>query len=264
MRDRLFPFSLLIAACVVAGGVACSDSSTDPLVAKERPSTPGQGGNTGGTDSSGTDTSTTSPAVGPVASVTLSPETITVSVGNYVAMVATARNASGQVLSGKTFAWRSSDASIVAVGDTGVLRAVAAGVVTVHASVDGKEGSARVTVVPAEEPPPVVDSFTVHGIVRGVPGGGDSTTTPPVLVAGAAVTVYRVGTAGGDTLGVRERFATTTTDAGGRFTLTDVPSAYYTVEVVPPAGSPFDRGSSGFGPQRSREITLPIVLRAKP
>lgn len=259
MRDRFFPLSLLIAACVSASAMACSDSSTGPEAAKQQSSASG-----GGIDTTRVDTSTVSPAEGPVAAVTLSAAEITVTAGNYVPLIATARNASGQALSGKKFSWRSADASIVAVSDTGILRAVAAGAVIVYASVDGKEGSARVTVVPAVELPPVVEKFTVHGIVRGVPGNGDSTTTPAVLIVGATVTVYRVGTVGGDTLRTRELFATTTTDASGRFTVADVPSAYYTVEVVPAAGSAFDRGSSGFGPQRTSEITLPIVLRAKP
>jgi hypothetical protein len=266
VRHRVSSLSFLVAACAAALVAACGgDSPSSPTLAKqESGGQQGTGNTTGGTDSTGHEQ--TPPATGPVASVRIAPTSISVALGNYVPLTASALNAKGEVLTGKKFTWRSDDPSIVAVSDTGLLRAQALGSTTVHAAVDGKEAAATVTVV-RDDPnlPPVIDKFTVHGSVIGVPASGDTTlaqwaATP---IAGATVKVYQYATAKGDTLATPVLYATVTSDAEGKFTLPDVPSAYYTVQGTPPAGSPWQNGTTSFGPQRGPSVYISVPLRAK-
>ena len=272
MRDRLIGRSLVLVAlatacALLAGLTACGGDDPSGLDASRAKSAgqnnAGNNGNGSGTDTSGQHPDTTGqpPATGPVVSVQLSPATVTAFVGNYVGVYALALNAEGRALPNKKFTWRSSNESVVAVSDTGLLRAVAIGTATVYASVDGKEGSALVTVVAKPEEPPPVDKFTVRGVVLGDDPQPD--TMRVVRVPGATATLFRVGDAKGDTLNPRVQVATATSDAQGEFVFADVPSGYYTIEVKAPSGGPFEDGSTGFGPQRMNEVRVAVRLRRK-
>ena len=82
----------------------------------------------------------------PVASVTVTPSTATISVGQTVSLIATPRDISGNPLTGRIVGWSSSDNTIATVSVTGVVTALAAGSVTITASSEGQSGTAAVTV----------------------------------------------------------------------------------------------------------------------
>ena len=82
-----------------------------------------------------------------VASVAVTPSTATlVSFGETVQLAASAQDASGTAISGKTFTWSSSDANIATVSASGLVTAVANGSVTIMATSDGVSGTAAVDV----------------------------------------------------------------------------------------------------------------------
>jgi beta propeller repeat protein len=83
-----------------------------------------------------------------VATVAVTPTTSTLlSIGETVQLAATARDASGDVISGQTFTWASSATGVVTVDATGLATAVDNGTATVTASAGGEQGSADVTVL---------------------------------------------------------------------------------------------------------------------
>jgi uncharacterized protein YjdB len=82
----------------------------------------------------------------PVASVTVSPAQANLTVGQVVPLVATAQDASGQVLTGRTVTWSSASPSVATVSATGNVTGVAAGSAVITATIDGVMGSATVNV----------------------------------------------------------------------------------------------------------------------
>lgn len=82
----------------------------------------------------------------PVANVAVSLAASSVAVGQTTQATATATDANGATLTGRTVTWTSSDNNIATVSSTGVVSAVAAGTATITATVEGKTGSASVTV----------------------------------------------------------------------------------------------------------------------
>jgi photosystem II stability/assembly factor-like uncharacterized protein len=63
-------------------------------------------------------------------------------------LVATPRDGSGRVLTGREVVWSSSDPGVARVDPDGMLTAVAAGTAVITAEVEGRKGTAEVTVVP--------------------------------------------------------------------------------------------------------------------
>ncbi len=90
----------------------------------------------------------------PVASVTVSPATVSVGVGGTQQFTATLRDANGNVLSGRTVTWSSSSPAIATVSSTGLTSALLAGTTTVTATSEGQSGSAGLTVSALPPPPP--------------------------------------------------------------------------------------------------------------
>src|SRR5439155_7430849 len=82
----------------------------------------------------------------PVTSVTVSLSAASIATGQTTQAVATARDASGNVLTGRAVAWSTSTPSIATVSATGVVTGVAAGTATIIATVEGKTGVATETV----------------------------------------------------------------------------------------------------------------------
>ena len=97
-----------------------------------------------GGDSSGTTGPQTEP---PVASVTVAPSTASLLLlGDTVRLEAVARDAAGNLLSGRVFTWGSSLESVVTVSATGLVTALANGAATITATTIGVAGSSTVTV----------------------------------------------------------------------------------------------------------------------
>ncbi len=107
----------------------------------------------------------------PVASVTVSPPVASVEEGESVDLVATARDAAGNVLPNRPVAWSSSASAVATVSATGTILGVSIGSATVTATIEGKSEQVTVTVTPP--PPPRVTQVKV-------------TLNSPVLTVGDA------------------------------------------------------------------------------
>ncbi|HSW30572.1 MAG TPA: Ig-like domain-containing protein [Longimicrobiales bacterium] len=121
-----------------------------------------------------------------VATVEVTPASPTLAaVGVTVQLTATAKSATGSVITGQTVAWASSNVGIVAVSGAGLATAVTPGLATVTATVGGVVGSAVVTVsAPCANPTRVTLS----------PGGAQSydPTSCLLLPSGSSGDRYRV------------------------------------------------------------------------
>src|SRR5438874_2128513 len=98
-------------------------------------------------------TGTTAASTAPVASVAVAPGSLTVVVGRSQQLVATLKDAKGNVLRGRQVAWTSSAPTVASVTSSGLVTAVAVGTATVTATSEGQTGSASISVVAS--PPPV-------------------------------------------------------------------------------------------------------------
>ena len=94
----------------------------------------------------------------PVASVTVSPTTASVTAGQTVQLAATPQDASGNPLTGRVVIWTSSNGAVATVSGSGLVTTLAAGAATITATSEGQSGSAAVTVTAASVP---VASVTV-------------------------------------------------------------------------------------------------------
>lgn len=83
-----------------------------------------------------------------VTSIRIEPATATVMASQQVTLNATALNAAGTVVVGQPFTWTSSASTIASVNASGIVTAVAPGVVTISASAAGITGHASLTVTP--------------------------------------------------------------------------------------------------------------------
>jgi uncharacterized protein YjdB len=81
-----------------------------------------------------------------VATVDVSPSTASFTIGQSGQFVAIAKDAKGAVLTGRPVSWTSGAPSVATVSNTGVVTAVGAGSAVVFATIEGKIGSATVTV----------------------------------------------------------------------------------------------------------------------
>ncbi|MEO6778441.1 MAG: Ig-like domain-containing protein, partial [Gemmatimonadaceae bacterium] len=125
----------------------------------------------------------------PVASVTVTPGSAALTVGQSAALSAAATDANGNVLSGRSVTWSSANSSVATVSGLGMVSATGAGSTTVTATSEGKSGIAQVVVTAPPVTPPVSPPAAVAR-VRVTPSsvslhtGGSSTITAQVLDAG--------------------------------------------------------------------------------
>lgn len=100
--------------------------------------------------------STTSVAPPPpvVTTVTVAPGSASIAVGATAALQATVRDAQGNVMTGQTVTWSTSNAAAATVNSSGVVSGVSAGTATITATSSGKSGTSSVTVTASAPPPP--------------------------------------------------------------------------------------------------------------
>ncbi len=79
-----------------------------------------------------------------VGTVTVTPASVTMTVGEAHQLAATVRNGQGSVVS-VVVTWSSSSSAVATVTSTGLVEAVGEGTATITASAQGKSGSASVT-----------------------------------------------------------------------------------------------------------------------
>ncbi len=96
--------------------------------------------------------------------VTVSPTSTSIEEGETQRFTARALESDGTVIMGKTFAWSSSNTSVATVspssGTATTATGVNAGSTTIRATVDGKSGTASLTVTAPPSPPPMLRSRT--------------------------------------------------------------------------------------------------------
>jgi len=89
------------------------------------------------------------PATLVVARVVVTPNAATVPVGESAALQAEAQTNDGRAVAGRSVAWSTATPQLISVTNDGQVTGVAVGSATVTATIDGKSGSATVTVTPA-------------------------------------------------------------------------------------------------------------------
>ena len=92
-------------------------------------------------------------APAPVATVVVSPGSSSVGVGGTQQFTATLKDASGNVLTGRTVTWTSSAVSVATITGNGLVSALVAGTSTITATSEGKSGTASLTVTALPPPP---------------------------------------------------------------------------------------------------------------
>ena len=81
-----------------------------------------------------------------VATVVVTPPSVSLVVGGTATFTAAARDAAGAIVAGHAVAWATQSATVLTINSSGVATAVGPGTVSVTATVDGVSGSASVTV----------------------------------------------------------------------------------------------------------------------
>ncbi len=84
----------------------------------------------------------------PVSLVRVTPASATISVGSSIPLQAEALDASGAVVLGRPVTWASSTETIAIVSANGLVAGLSAGSVTITATIDGRSGTAAISVTP--------------------------------------------------------------------------------------------------------------------
>lgn len=111
----------------------------------------------------------------PVATVTVAPGNVTIAAGGTTTLVATLKDANGNVLTGRAVTWSSGATSVATVSSSGVVTGVAAGTATITATSEGKSASAAVTVTA-----PTAASVTVAPATATITVGSSTTLAATV------------------------------------------------------------------------------------
>jgi trimeric autotransporter adhesin len=119
----------------------------------------------------------------PVASVSVAPDTASLTVGETTQLTATARSADGTALTGRPVTWSSSNPSIATVTGAGLVSAVAPGMVTITATSEGQSGTASLTIIPI----PVASVLMVPDGAVLVIGESTRLTATPIGADGRAL-----------------------------------------------------------------------------
>jgi alpha-tubulin suppressor-like RCC1 family protein len=157
-----------------------------------------------------------------VATVTLTPATVTLEIGGTQALTAAVRDASNAVLTGRSVTWQTGNAAVATVSGSGVVTAVAAGgPVTITATSEGRSGTAQVT-VSAPLPAPVnTVALTGGGASIGV--GATTTFTATLRDAANSILTGRAvvwATSNAAVATVSQAGVVTGVTAGGPVTIT--------------------------------------------
>src|SRR5207244_1011846 len=100
----------------------------------------------------------------PVASVTVSPAAVSLTVGQTMQLAAGTKDAAGNVLTGRTVTWTTSKSTVATVLATGLVTGVAAGTATITATSEGVAGTAASTVTAPVSNPGTVTDLAVVGV----------------------------------------------------------------------------------------------------
>ena len=178
---------------------------------------------------------------GAVTKVNVTPSTISMVSGDKQPLAASAQDASGTVLTGKTVVWTSSNTQVATVSG-GEVTAVGAGNATITASVDGVTGSAAVTVASVPVSTVTVSPATVTVgskatlTVRVVDAKGNVVTDRPVTWSMPNNPAASINATTGEVTGIAVGTATATATVEGKSgsaTVTVTAVAIKSVTVAP-------------------------------
>ena len=139
----------------------------------------------------------------PVASVTITPASTNIQVGETAQLTAVARDSAGGVLSGRTVAWSSTNTVLATVASDGDVLGHTPGSTTITATIDGESGTAAITVT---APPPCVDQAGPTITISGAQTAFDNTNmvnatkvdaSTAQFTSAGATTVVHVGDGSG-------------------------------------------------------------------
>jgi glucose/arabinose dehydrogenase len=137
------------------------------------------------------------PSPAPVSTVTVTAPESSIEVGHTVQLSATAKDANGTVLEGRSFEWTTATAAVASVSSTGLVTGLSAGQADIRAVSEGVTGSVTITVTAAPVPGPV--SLGLQQIASGL-RFPLYVTSPPgderlfVVEKGGAIRVIKGGT----------------------------------------------------------------------
>ena len=126
-----------------------------------------------GTSEGKTGASSVTVTLVPVAAVSVSPGSASLTIGRTASLSAVTTDASGNVLSGRSVTWSSSNSAVATVSAQGLVSSLTAGTATISATSEGKIGNAQVVVT--APPPPSVASVSVTPPTRDLDIGGSAT-----------------------------------------------------------------------------------------
>jgi glucose/arabinose dehydrogenase len=134
-----------------------------------------------------------------VTTVTVTAPDSSIDVGKTVQLTATAKDAGGATIEGKTFAWATADAAVASVSATGLVTGLADGQVEIRATTDGVAGTIIIAVAAVALPPPGPVSLGLQEVASGLhfplyltsPPGDDRLF---VVEKGGAIRVIQGGT----------------------------------------------------------------------
>ena len=105
----------------------------------------------------------------PVASVTVTPASTSISAGSSVQLTATPKDANGNPLVGRTVTWQSSNTAAATVNGSGLVSGVAAGSATITATSEGQSGTSAITVTPPSASVVLVGAGDIADCTTGEP-----------------------------------------------------------------------------------------------
>ncbi|MEW5931484.1 MAG: Ig-like domain-containing protein, partial [Gemmatimonadota bacterium] len=166
------------------------------------------------------------PVQAPVASVSVAPGSAALVVGGSVLVTASARDAAGNVLTGRAVTWSSSSPAVATVSASGMVTGAAVGSATITATVEGKTGTATVTVSADPATTPARIAVTPGSDTLGALGAATQLRATVYSASGAAMSGTSVSW-------TSLNAGVATTDAAGRVTAV----AAGTARIVAAAGS---------------------------
>lgn len=98
--------------------------------------------------------------------VTVQPDSALVAAGDTIRLSATALDAQGNPLTGRTVAWSTSDASVATVSATGLVTGVGSGAATISATIDGKVGVSAIRSVKPDSLPGAAGTLIAAALPR--------------------------------------------------------------------------------------------------
>jgi uncharacterized protein YjdB/PKD repeat protein len=185
----------------------------------------------------------------PVATVEVTPSPAVVAIGNPQQFTATLKDANGNVLSGRTVTWGSSNENIATVDANGLVTGVATGgPVTITATSEGKSGTATMIVSPfpvaTVDVTPAAPSIVVGTTVQltATPKDADGNPLSGRIVVWTTsnaniATVSATGLVTGVSVGGPVTITATSEDKSGTASVTVTPVPIASITVTPPSAT---------------------------